>query len=198
MVRMRIFLAAAIAFALVAEPGFAQNPCRDALKQVEQNRSTIALNYQNAEQKLATDRTNALLECEKQAVPGGAGAAAALAACDKQVGTAYAEADISLQQAANTAFGAAQQVANDIARGPTCTWSPAEITQFVSQVGQTAAKLAQSAAQIITAAKGKASAPAAASTASAGTTPASTAAAAAPSKPTVSGGPPPTTPTANP
>jgi hypothetical protein len=152
-------LAAAIVLLSLVTPGFAQqaqqNACQAALQQVAQADNQITLNRQNAEQQLTTNHANALLDCQKQAAGGGANAATQLGDCENQVNTAYSQADLSLQQAANTAYGVEAEIANDLRSGPSCSWSAEQITQMVSQLSQAAAQLTTSAAQIISAAKGK-------------------------------------------
>lgn len=176
-----------IALLSLLTPGFAQqgqqSPCQAALQQVEQADNQITLNHQNAEQQLATNKANALLDCQKQAVGGGA-AATKLPDCEKDVNNKYGVADLSLQQAANTSYGIEAQIANELRSGPSCSWSAQQITQMVSQLSQAAAQLTTSAAQIISAAKGKGTtAPTNPAGGSGGTKPPPTATPTAPTQP---------------
>jgi hypothetical protein len=185
-------LAAAIVLLSLVTPGFAQqaqqNACQAALQQVAQTDNQITLNRQNAEQQLTTNKANALLDCQKKALGGGANAATELTNCENQVNTTYSQADLSLQQAANIAYGAEAQIANELRSGPSCSLSAEQITQMISQLSQAAAQLTTSAAQIISAAKGKGTtAPTSGSTKPPTTTPT---APAQPAKPPANGKPP--------
>jgi hypothetical protein len=178
------------ALLMAATPALAQqNGCQAALAQVQQARSQIILNHTNAEQSLVTARDNAMLDCQKQAIGGGAGANAALEQCTKQVSDTFAAATIDLQKAFNGALSQEQIVENDVSQGKSCAWTPEEITQMVATVSQAAAQLGQSAAQIIAAAKGKAAG---------ATTPASSTAGSSGNKPPAAPATPPTsTPPSN-
>lgn len=188
-----IILSTLVSVSLVM-PSFAQqgqqNACQAALQQVEQADNQITLNHQNGEQQLSTNRTNALLDCQKQALAGGANAATQLTNCEQQVNIKFNTADLSLQQAANTAYGTEAQIANDLRSGPSCSWSAEQITQMLSQLSQATAQLTTSAAQIISAVKGKGTtAPTNPSVRSTGRPPATSNATTQASKPPANGNP---------
>jgi len=144
------------ALTMSAAPALAQGNCKAALQPILQARSQILLNYANAQTKLANDRQNAMLDCIKKGIAGSPNSGAAVAQCQKSVGDTYQGAEIDLQKDENDALTQESIVENNVAHGPSCNWTPEEISQFVASVGQAASQLAQGAAQIISAAKGKA------------------------------------------
>jgi len=144
------------ALTMSAVPALAQGNCKAALQPVLQARSQILLNFANAQTKLANDRQNAILDCIKKGIAGSPNSGAAVAQCQKSVGDTYQGAEIDLQKEENDALTQESIVENNLAHGPSCNWTPEEISQFVATIGQAASQLAQSAAQIISAAKTKA------------------------------------------
>jgi len=152
--KARALLLAAAALTLPSAALAQTNSCATTLQAVRAAEEKLGLDFQNGQLQLETNRNNAILDCEKQAIGAPSGSNAE-SECLKQVNDAYQSAMLDLQKAYNTALAADEQIANNVSRGDPCPWSPEEITQFATQMTQATAQLTQSIAQVITAAKSK-------------------------------------------
>ena len=146
-------VAIAIASLVLPTAVLAQSACQTTLEQVRTAEEKLSLDFQNGQLQLATNRTNALIDCEKLGI-GASSGSTAQSDCVTKENDAYANAVADLQKAYNTAYSKDEQIANDVGGGG-CPWSPEEITQFATQVTQAAAQFTQSLAEVISAVKSK-------------------------------------------
>ena len=146
------------ALALAASPVLAQqqNGCQAALQQLNQTRATIITNTQNAQNTMATDQRNAMRDCYNLQQPNDPNSGKAVDACLQRVVQVYKPYATQILDNQDTALTQVDNAARSLATGPACHWTPEEITQFITAAGQALSQMTSSAAQLITAAKSKA------------------------------------------
>jgi len=161
---LALFLTAPL---VIITPAAAQNGCQAALTQVQQARTAIIAKNQADQNTLTTNRIAAQRECMNKAQPNNAESGKAADSCLRDINSTYDAAVTALDNERDHALTQEANVEGSIAFGKICNWTPEELTQFLTAVGQATAQMGQSAAQIITAAKTKAAAPSGASAANA-------------------------------